>query len=321
MSRDYVRTARAKGLAESAVLFRHVLKNAMIPILTGAVVVIPLLFMAACCRNRSSASPVSAATPSTPSRRRTFAVVRSMVFIGSVLYIVGLMPHRPLLHAGRSAHQARIAMSFAPVVLATDLLLWLLVAAIAFYAWYCRRRPHLAAPWKRVFQSRAAMITVVVLVCYAVTGSPTPSISGSGSRARKAYSPEVLSVLDLALTGLRERREKTYSAPLATRLYAKEQIEAPDGKVSREFPRLRHGGAHLKAEADAWSDTAAKAGLGLLLAGDSHRSGFLCVRPLRRRWPDVPWRRPRRSGGSDSRHRVCRGVAQPRLITCSEPTR
>jgi len=45
MGKDYVRTARAKGLAETVVMFRHVLKNAMIPILTGAVVVIPLLFM------------------------------------------------------------------------------------------------------------------------------------------------------------------------------------------------------------------------------------------------------------------------------------
>jgi len=40
--RDYVRTARAKGLSEFRVLFGHVLKNAMIPILTGVVVVIPL---------------------------------------------------------------------------------------------------------------------------------------------------------------------------------------------------------------------------------------------------------------------------------------
>ncbi|MBL8485388.1 MAG: ABC transporter permease, partial [Rhodocyclaceae bacterium] len=47
INRDYVRTARAKGLSELAVLFRHVLKNGMIPILTGVVVVIPLLFMGA----------------------------------------------------------------------------------------------------------------------------------------------------------------------------------------------------------------------------------------------------------------------------------
>ena len=45
IGKDYVRTARAKGLSELTVLFRHVLRNAMIPILTGVVVVIPLLFM------------------------------------------------------------------------------------------------------------------------------------------------------------------------------------------------------------------------------------------------------------------------------------
>ena len=45
INKDYVRTARAKGLSEARVLFRHVLQNAMIPILTGVVVVIPLLFM------------------------------------------------------------------------------------------------------------------------------------------------------------------------------------------------------------------------------------------------------------------------------------
>jgi peptide/nickel transport system permease protein len=45
IEQDYVRTARAKGLTETQVLFKHVLKNAMIPILTGVVVVLPLLFM------------------------------------------------------------------------------------------------------------------------------------------------------------------------------------------------------------------------------------------------------------------------------------
>lgn len=41
---DYVRTARAKGVAERTVLFRHVLRNAMIPILTRVIVVLPFLF-------------------------------------------------------------------------------------------------------------------------------------------------------------------------------------------------------------------------------------------------------------------------------------
>jgi peptide/nickel transport system permease protein len=44
---DYVRTARAKGLPESKVLFKHVLRNAMIPILTRVMVVLPFLFTGA----------------------------------------------------------------------------------------------------------------------------------------------------------------------------------------------------------------------------------------------------------------------------------
>ena len=180
-------------------------------------------------------------------------------------------------------------MPFKPYILATDLLLWLLVASVFFYAWYCRRRPHLAAPWKRVFQSRAAMITSVVLVCFALIGLADTLHFRLALSGGKAYSPEVLSVLDLTLSGLRERREKTYSAPLATRLYAKEQVELPDGKVAREFPRLRTGGSHLADEAGALQDilfrTAAGLAIGAILAG----LVFLVAGRMRRRWPEIPW--------------------------------
>ena len=180
-------------------------------------------------------------------------------------------------------------MPFVPVVLATDLLLWLLLAALFVYGWYCRRRPHLAAPWKRVFQSPAAIITSVVLVCYAVIGL-ADALHFRVKLSGNAYSPEVLSVLDLALSGLRERREKTYSAPLATRLYAKEQVELPDGKVAREFPRLQHGGAHLKDESAATGDIAITLLLGLGVGGILAAPVFLLCRRMKRRWPDVPWR-------------------------------
>jgi peptide/nickel transport system permease protein len=180
-------------------------------------------------------------------------------------------------------------MPFKPYILATDVLLWLLVAAVFAYAWYCRRRPHLASPWKRVFQSRAAMITVVVLVCYAVIGLADSFHFRLKLPGGKAYSPEVLSVLDLALSGLRERREKTYSAPLDTRLYAKEQVELPDGRIAREFPRLRHGGVHLKDESAQSGDVAASVAIGLLAGAVLSALVFLAAARLRRRWPDVPW--------------------------------
>ena len=91
MSRDYVRTARAKGLAEATVLFRHVLKNAMIPILTGVVVVIPLLFMGSLLMESFFGIPGLGSYTIDAIQAQDFAVVRSMVFIGSVLYIAGLL--------------------------------------------------------------------------------------------------------------------------------------------------------------------------------------------------------------------------------------
>jgi peptide/nickel transport system permease protein len=91
ISKDYVRTARAKGLSEAAVLFRHVLKNAMIPILTGAVVAIPLLFMGSLITESFFGIPGLGSYTIDAIRSQDFGVVRSMVFIGSLLYIVGLL--------------------------------------------------------------------------------------------------------------------------------------------------------------------------------------------------------------------------------------
>ncbi len=91
MNKDYVRTARAKGLAESIVLFRHVLKNGMIPILTGAVVVIPTLFMGSLISESFFGIPGLGSYTIDAIRQQDFAIVHAMVFLGSVLYIVGLL--------------------------------------------------------------------------------------------------------------------------------------------------------------------------------------------------------------------------------------
>jgi len=91
MGKDYVRTARAKGLSEAVVMFRHVLKNAMIPILTGVVVVIPRLFMGSLLMESFFGIPGLGSYTIDAIQSQDFAVVRSMVFIGSVLYIVGLL--------------------------------------------------------------------------------------------------------------------------------------------------------------------------------------------------------------------------------------
>ena len=91
INKDYVRTARAKGLSEKRVLFRHVLKNAMIPILTGVVVVLPLLFMGSLITESFFGIPGLGSYTIDAIDSQDFAIVRSMVFLGSVLYILGLL--------------------------------------------------------------------------------------------------------------------------------------------------------------------------------------------------------------------------------------
>ena len=91
IGKDYVRTARAKGLSEITVLFRHVLKNAMIPILTGVVVAIPFLFIGGLITESFFGIPGLGSYTIDAINSQDFAVVRSMVFIGSLLYIAGLL--------------------------------------------------------------------------------------------------------------------------------------------------------------------------------------------------------------------------------------
>lgn len=91
VNRDYVRTARAKGLSEGIVLFKHALKNAMIPILTNVVLAIPLLFMGSLVMEAFFAIPGLGSFTIEAIQAQDFAIVRSMVYLGSVLYIVGLL--------------------------------------------------------------------------------------------------------------------------------------------------------------------------------------------------------------------------------------
>ena len=91
MNKEYVRTARAKGLSERLVLFRHVLRNALIPILTGAVVVIPLLFLGSLLVESFFGIPGLGSYTIDAINSQDFAIVRAMVFLGSILYIIGLI--------------------------------------------------------------------------------------------------------------------------------------------------------------------------------------------------------------------------------------
>lgn len=91
MSQDFVRTAWAKGLRESQVLTRHVLRNALIPLLTTVVVTLPGLFLGSLVTESFFAIPGLGSYTIDAIQNQDFAIVRAMVFLGSFLYIVGLV--------------------------------------------------------------------------------------------------------------------------------------------------------------------------------------------------------------------------------------
>lgn len=199
-----------------------------------------------------------------------------------------------------------------PVVLLTDALIYLLLVLAVGFAFYASRHRHLREPWGRVGRSRVGVAALVVLGFYVVVGLLDtvhfhPAEEAQGESGKIVYSPEILSLLDLWLTPLRERQEKTYSAPFATHLYAKETVELPDGRTIRDYPRLQWGGSHLQdPDADRAPNIALVAARGLVeglicwalvasfvlwlvarRAGQGWRSTFDTVRAGRTK---LPWR-------------------------------
>ncbi|MBI4937557.1 MAG: ABC transporter permease [Nitrosomonadales bacterium] len=156
------------------------------------------------------------------------------------------------------------------VILWTDAMIFLLLAVAIASAWYIRKRPHLMLPWQRVAKSAAGMVSLLLLSLFLLVGLLDSlhyrAALPEKSNGQTVYSPEVLSAFDALAGGLRSRTEKTYSAPLAAYLYAKESIETPDGKTSRGYPRLKYGGAHLAdPERELAGDVVKRTGLGALV--------------------------------------------------------
>jgi peptide/nickel transport system permease protein len=88
LGKDYVRTARAKGLAEPRVMFRHVLRNALIPVITSAGGYLPYVFMGSLVFESFFGLPGLGAYVIEAISKQDFAIVRTMVFLGSLLYII-----------------------------------------------------------------------------------------------------------------------------------------------------------------------------------------------------------------------------------------
>ncbi|MBI5598245.1 MAG: ABC transporter permease [Deltaproteobacteria bacterium] len=151
-----------------------------------------------------------------------------------------------------------------PVILATDLIIYAVFLATVFLAFSAGRGDgYLKQVWRHIRKDRLAVASMLVLLAYggvALMDSirwRDPVVAEDGKMARtaegeKIFSAEPLSLLDRALSGVKEKTEKTFSAPLARRLFVKETMEPQDGKavgaglqVIRDYPPLKYPGTHL----------------------------------------------------------------------------
>jgi peptide/nickel transport system permease protein len=132
---------------------------------------------------------------------------------------------------------------------------------------------NLRAAWGRVARDGVAMSAATVLAAFVVVGlldslHYRARLDSQAAGEPVRYAVEVHSALDALLADLRQRSEKTYSAPLATHLYAK---EATGDTAQRDFPRLKHGGAHLGPISTRMSSTSPSASRAAVPAGLSSR--------------------------------------------------
>ena len=150
-----------------------------------------------------------------------------------------------------------------PVLLKTDVLFFVLLGTALAYIVYARRYQHLCAPWRQVARQPLGMAAAVILCSYLLVAildsihfrAALPA-SGAGGAV---YSRDLTSVFDVLVSPLRANVERTYSAPFAAEAYAKEVVELADGSNARAYPRLEHGGAHLRDPAsERGADIAAR---------------------------------------------------------------
>lgn len=166
-------------------------------------------------------------------------------------------------------------MTFLPVILWTDALIYLLLAAAIVLGIYARRHEHVLASWRKVMHSPSGMSALTILLCFVLIGLLDtvhfrPAMEQSRSSGEAVYSAEVLSLFDLLAAPLRLQVEKTYSAPLSAYLYAKQMIVTAEGEQAWDFARLTFGGAHLhdpekELASDVWWRSVAGAGGGMLI--------------------------------------------------------
>ncbi len=85
---DYVRTARSKGLSEKVILFKHILKNAMIPIITSIIIQIPFLILGALLLESFFGIPGLGGITLNAINSSDFPVIKAMTVLSAVAFII-----------------------------------------------------------------------------------------------------------------------------------------------------------------------------------------------------------------------------------------
>jgi peptide/nickel transport system permease protein len=158
-----------------------------------------------------------------------------------------------------------------PLLLWSDLLIYLLVAALCLFFVRLRSDPQIREHWRQVFSTRLGMITFTLILVYvgmALLDSlhfrrAMAPLEGAPS-GETFYDNRVTSVLDVMLGGMGERFERTYSAPFALKSFEKQDMKDANGVAYRDFPLLEHAGRHLAQPQDRWQDVLAKSVTALL---------------------------------------------------------
>jgi peptide/nickel transport system permease protein len=160
-----------------------------------------------------------------------------------------------------------------PLLLWSDILIYLLVVVLCLFFMRLRRDPQTRERWRQIFGTRLGMVTATVILIYVgvalldslhfrrsldpVAGSPQGEVF---------YDNKATSVLDLLLGGMGDRFERTYSAPFALDSFEKQDMKDAQGRDYRDFPPLEHAGRHLQQREDRAGDVLAKS-LQALLQG------------------------------------------------------
>lgn len=156
-----------------------------------------------------------------------------------------------------------------PVFLLTDVFLFALVIAGIFYVRFALRSPQLRANWRLALQRPAAAVSAVILgffVLIALADSVHYRASATSPTGARVWSGETRSLLDGVLAPLAAAQERTYSSPLAWVGFRKETFER-GGRMVRDYPRLKFGGAHLTNPQEQWAGDVTWRALAGLAAG------------------------------------------------------